>query len=1335
MATLGLLAETNIRPRAYQLEMLEESLKGNIIVAMGTGSGKTQIAVLRISAELEICQASQIIWFLAPTVSLCEQQYNVLSLHLPSVGIRLLLGRDNVDRWSSQHIWDTALSGARIVVSTYAVLADALSHGFVVMAKLALLIFDEAHHCVRNHPANKIMKGYYHHRGAELGSTSRPKILGLTASPIVRSKPEELRVIEANLDSITKTPRINRQELARHVHIPELIKIVYPENGLSSKAQSSTLKSLLDRVQDSENQWLGYKPCLLSAEETAGLSKSSMRGRNWSTSAQEQLKRFSARSRYIQQELGAWASDYYISATISRATLSMHLQQNTHLDWKDEERIHILNTLGQIPVAESLNPPSLQKISNKCDYLFRFLKGAYNKDFRGLIFVEQRVTAIALCQLLSEHPETKNLFTSGTFVGTSTNQSRTTELADLLDQKCQREVLKNFCEGSKNIIIATSALEEGIDVSACNVVICFNKPPNLKSFIQRRGRARHEKSTFMILLSSDDNPDLGAAWERMESEMIEEYMRESRQLDDKERRVPDEIEDDSMTLRIESTGLVKPTQASYIADFPRARLTLDEAVGHLHHFCATLPAYRYLDSRPTFTFQTESTTGLIRGFVTLPNSVHPSVRQASSLRSWQKENMAAKDAAFQAYVGLYKAGLLNDNILPLLPGDEFEETKSTEDLSSMVKIQQQHNPWLDIAKKSATTKKRYLNSVKVRVAGEVVVSTKLMLPTQICSLPWSPLPEQGIRCEICIDDSEEITDLVNFHLGSCPAGTKSILQKVCGTCITSCQNSSLAQFAPPITQDELRAWIRHFSIDNFEGSRDAPLEQHHGTRSAVPLVSVPISQEAEATNVTKWLHDHNRFAEFVPHILYHLETLLLGGEMVDRLQLNVHLNRVDLVAQALCLPSANAQSNNTGLAFLGDTVLDFLVMGKLFTAHTTWHEGCLSAKRKLIISNAHISKMALRTGLDKFIVTKSCQERSSEFPNTPDTYAGDIGRTRDLSKKAIANVVEALIGTAYLQGKLKTALQCAQIFIPELLEHPADCSLRMACGRRELGGGPHFGTLEMLMGYKFHNTSILTEAMTHPSCEQDLATYSYGRLAVLGSSVLSMIIVESLYHENEIVSGNQLQLLRAATINKEFLAFLCIDTSLSLDYHDIQQSGPGQFCKVQRQRNIPLWSFMRLDHSEIVSDRAEFLQKHAETLQGIRLALASGMTYPWRDLANLEANAYFSEIVRSLFGAVYADSNGDILQCSLLAEKLKILPIMRRLMQDNVDIMHPKNRLGELVGDRSVIYRPESTSANNYRCIVRVDGRQIGDAQTAPCKQGAMIRAAEQALRILDSKE
>lgn len=63
--------------------------------------------------------------------------------HLPAVRTRLLIGADNVDRWTEQSIWDKVLEDVRVVVSTHAVLADALSHGFVTISRLALLIFDE----------------------------------------------------------------------------------------------------------------------------------------------------------------------------------------------------------------------------------------------------------------------------------------------------------------------------------------------------------------------------------------------------------------------------------------------------------------------------------------------------------------------------------------------------------------------------------------------------------------------------------------------------------------------------------------------------------------------------------------------------------------------------------------------------------------------------------------------------------------------------------------------------------------------------------------------------------------------------------------------------------------------------------------------------------------------------------------------------------------------------------------------------------------------------------------------------------------------------------------
>jgi len=56
---------------------------------------------------------------------------------------RLLSGSDNVDKWTQQSLWDAVLHNVRIVTSTPAILLDALSHGFVQMPRIALLIFDE----------------------------------------------------------------------------------------------------------------------------------------------------------------------------------------------------------------------------------------------------------------------------------------------------------------------------------------------------------------------------------------------------------------------------------------------------------------------------------------------------------------------------------------------------------------------------------------------------------------------------------------------------------------------------------------------------------------------------------------------------------------------------------------------------------------------------------------------------------------------------------------------------------------------------------------------------------------------------------------------------------------------------------------------------------------------------------------------------------------------------------------------------------------------------------------------------------------------------------------
>ena len=137
-------------------------------------------AILRIMIELERGRESrvdenhsslhiyelsnyQLVWFLAPTVTLCIQQFKIISQNLPSASTRLITGSDNVERWSTQEIWDGILGSHRIVVSTHAILSDALSHGFITMSRLGLLVFDEgervdasltrvAHHRIKTDP-------------------------------------------------------------------------------------------------------------------------------------------------------------------------------------------------------------------------------------------------------------------------------------------------------------------------------------------------------------------------------------------------------------------------------------------------------------------------------------------------------------------------------------------------------------------------------------------------------------------------------------------------------------------------------------------------------------------------------------------------------------------------------------------------------------------------------------------------------------------------------------------------------------------------------------------------------------------------------------------------------------------------------------------------------------------------------------------------------------------------------------------------------------------------------------------------------------------------------
>jgi ERCC4-related helicase len=245
------------------------------------------------------------------------------------------------------------------------------------------------------------------------------------------------------------------------------------------------------------------------------------------------LKKFLDKAKHLNEELGPWAADFFILESIEKLRTSVHDDLESSFGREVSEKGGLLEKLRQIPAAgarvktELLGNDPLQ-ISPKLARLIEFLISEDKLEFSGLIFVQQRATVSVLSALLSVHPATKSRFKCAPYVGLSNSASRKLGISELIDVKAQQNTLVEFRVGEKNLILATSVLEEGIDITACNVVISFDRLPNLKSFVQRRGRARQKDSSFAVMFDVDDQSIKLEDWRKLEEKMIEAYQDDKR---------------------------------------------------------------------------------------------------------------------------------------------------------------------------------------------------------------------------------------------------------------------------------------------------------------------------------------------------------------------------------------------------------------------------------------------------------------------------------------------------------------------------------------------------------------------------------------------------------------------------------------------------------------------------------------------------------------------------------------------------------------------------------------------------------------------------------------
>lgn len=461
------------------------------------GAGKTFISWLVISRILSD-KPGKLIFFLAPTVSLIMQQLEFFRKKLreeessfkahPYFG--MAAGRDQmypaqkqelemmaeleqvgvkeVQMWNDDW-WKKQTRQHQLLLMTPQVCVNVLTHTFIDPADVALLVLDECHHVLEGkHPYAQVM---------DLMVASRStRILGLTASPVDISlrtqKPDKLAHLREQLAALERKLRnacaltvSDEREVAAYIARAEdrLVSFSAPAEGPPADNVASQLGPGAAKIADD---------CILA------------------------YKRF-------QEDEG---------------------------DSSKEAQRKVLAALGQNSALLEISGLSAQFLCLEAELDRAF---SAKESMCGLVFVKTIMTAHLVTALL-------NVRSKGRFkVRTLTGHGRETDSPFTgMDIAEQQQAITEFAQKKVNLVVATNVAQEGIDIRACDLVIMCNGVNTLFEYIQSKGRARADNSTFVVMTPKlqDVTLDEAMAWldalKRLFLERAQEPMEEVEWVED-----------------------------------------------------------------------------------------------------------------------------------------------------------------------------------------------------------------------------------------------------------------------------------------------------------------------------------------------------------------------------------------------------------------------------------------------------------------------------------------------------------------------------------------------------------------------------------------------------------------------------------------------------------------------------------------------------------------------------------------------------------------------------------------------------------------------------------
>lgn len=138
------------------------------------------------------------------------------------------------------------------------------------------------------------------------------------------------------------------------------------------------------------------------------------------------------------------------------------------------------------------------------------------ESLHGIVFVRRRQGVHVIASMLSKEPGVAAAVTLHTFTGhsgkTKAQLAREGGETAGMPTRAQQEAVEKFDRGKRReVMVATAAFQEGLDICNCSFVVCYNVTERGVQLMQWRGRTRKFDSQLFLLVEagSQDEAMLG----------------------------------------------------------------------------------------------------------------------------------------------------------------------------------------------------------------------------------------------------------------------------------------------------------------------------------------------------------------------------------------------------------------------------------------------------------------------------------------------------------------------------------------------------------------------------------------------------------------------------------------------------------------------------------------------------------------------------------------------------------------------------------------------------------------------------------------------------------